>query len=310
MYKLNNTCTLDLCFATFNMHVKFNPQFMEQLRASLELALVGSFEEAILLWTKHLHNISPLGPDKYCDMGNMIHTDTYCTIENVFIDVIKPLVHLYRISTCSNSNCPNKEVVTQIDLLVKRITDKIEKFICQEFRRCHEQCKQQLGNQRCSGTRTIGQPELIPFRLGSVDRVGDGGPNIWVRGSTKLTMGVPHPTQLQGFNILLTMSPLEHHWRYNPPALCEPISAVLMSAPTAMPVAPEPTLSVHTVPIFPQSAPQLTAAQPPPTIPMDKLQEPSTSTAQLDRHGQLIQQPAPYEHSLKHKTPQQEEVEY
>uniref|UniRef100_A0A915HZR7 Zinc finger PHD-type domain-containing protein n=1 Tax=Romanomermis culicivorax TaxID=13658 RepID=A0A915HZR7_ROMCU len=44
-YKLNNTCTLDPCFAMFYMHVKFNPEFLEQippelsqLRVSLDLA--------------------------------------------------------------------------------------------------------------------------------------------------------------------------------------------------------------------------------------------------------------------------------
>uniref|UniRef100_A0A915I0K0 Uncharacterized protein n=1 Tax=Romanomermis culicivorax TaxID=13658 RepID=A0A915I0K0_ROMCU len=38
----------------------------------------------------------------------MIHIDTYGTVNKVFIDVIKPLVHLYRTSTCSNRRQPTK----------------------------------------------------------------------------------------------------------------------------------------------------------------------------------------------------------
>uniref|UniRef100_A0A915HQX1 SWIM-type domain-containing protein n=1 Tax=Romanomermis culicivorax TaxID=13658 RepID=A0A915HQX1_ROMCU len=118
------------------------PLELSQLWVSLDLALVGSFKEAMLLWTKHLHNIGALGPDKFWDMGNMIHIDKYGMVENVFIDVIKPLVHLPQTSTCSNINCSNKEVVTGIDSLNKKTTDKVEKFVPQEFRRCYEQCEQ------------------------------------------------------------------------------------------------------------------------------------------------------------------------
>uniref|UniRef100_A0A915IWQ9 Uncharacterized protein n=1 Tax=Romanomermis culicivorax TaxID=13658 RepID=A0A915IWQ9_ROMCU len=38
-------------------------------------------------------------------------------------------------------------------------------------------------------------------------------------------------------------------------------------------------------------------------------QQPRTSTAQLDKHGQPIHKPARYEHYIKGKTQQQEEVE-
>uniref|UniRef100_A0A915J589 Uncharacterized protein n=1 Tax=Romanomermis culicivorax TaxID=13658 RepID=A0A915J589_ROMCU len=76
----------------------------------------------------------------------------YSTVDDLFINLIKPLVHLYQTSTCSNSNCSNKEVLTQIHMLNKKTNDKMDKLLCRELHRCHEQCKQRLGNQRCSGT--------------------------------------------------------------------------------------------------------------------------------------------------------------
>uniref|UniRef100_A0A915INR7 Uncharacterized protein n=1 Tax=Romanomermis culicivorax TaxID=13658 RepID=A0A915INR7_ROMCU len=62
--------------------------------------------------------------------------------------------------------------------------------------------------------------------------------------------------------------------------------------------------------IVAQLAPQPIAVQLLPTVKMDAQQEqPSTSTANLDKHGQWICKPARYEHSMKQKTQQQEEVE-
>uniref|UniRef100_A0A915J0J8 Uncharacterized protein n=1 Tax=Romanomermis culicivorax TaxID=13658 RepID=A0A915J0J8_ROMCU len=63
--------------------------------------------------------------------------------------------------------------------------------------------------------------------------------------------------------------------------------------------------------IVAQSAPQLIAAQLATTVLLDvlQLQQPSTSTTQLDKHGQPIQKPAHYKHLIKRKTQQQEEVE-
>uniref|UniRef100_A0A915HHJ2 SWIM-type domain-containing protein n=1 Tax=Romanomermis culicivorax TaxID=13658 RepID=A0A915HHJ2_ROMCU len=77
---------LPLTIPLENKMYKIPPE-LSQLRVSLDLALVGSFEEAILSWTKHLHN-----------MGT---------------------VPLYQTSTCSNSYCSNKEVITRINLLNK-----------------------------------------------------------------------------------------------------------------------------------------------------------------------------------------------
>uniref|UniRef100_A0A915J2P3 Uncharacterized protein n=1 Tax=Romanomermis culicivorax TaxID=13658 RepID=A0A915J2P3_ROMCU len=53
------------------------------------------------------------------------------------------------------------------------------------------------------------------------------------------------------------------------------------------------------------------AMQLPPMVPMDvqPLQQLSTSTPNLDRYGQLIHKPAWYDHLVKRKTQQQEEVE-
>uniref|UniRef100_A0A915HL67 Uncharacterized protein n=1 Tax=Romanomermis culicivorax TaxID=13658 RepID=A0A915HL67_ROMCU len=144
-YKLDNTCTLDPSFAMFYRHVKFNPNFLEQippelsqLGTSLELARVGSFQEAILLWTKHLPNIPALGLHRYLDVGNITPIDTFSTGDNFFINLIKPLVDLYRTLTCCNSNCLNKEVITQIDMLNKKTNKIMDKFLHQELRKCHK----------------------------------------------------------------------------------------------------------------------------------------------------------------------------
>uniref|UniRef100_A0A915IDM4 Uncharacterized protein n=1 Tax=Romanomermis culicivorax TaxID=13658 RepID=A0A915IDM4_ROMCU len=60
-----------------------------------------------------------------------------------------------------------------------------------------------------------------------------------------------------------------------------------------------------------QSVPQLMAMQLPLMVPMDiqPRQPPSISTSNLNGHGQLIHKPARYEHLVKWKTQQQEEVE-
>uniref|UniRef100_A0A915I0R1 Uncharacterized protein n=1 Tax=Romanomermis culicivorax TaxID=13658 RepID=A0A915I0R1_ROMCU len=60
-----------------------------------------------------------------------------------------------------------------------------------------------------------------------------------------------------------------------------------------------------------QSAPQPSTMQPPLRMPIDiqQPQQPSTSTANLDRYGQLISKRARYEHSVKQKTQQPEEIE-
>uniref|UniRef100_A0A915IXV3 SWIM-type domain-containing protein n=1 Tax=Romanomermis culicivorax TaxID=13658 RepID=A0A915IXV3_ROMCU len=168
MYKLNNTFTLDPCFATFYMHIKFNPNFLEQippelsqLRASLESALVGSYEEALLSWAKHLHKIGTLRLDRYLQIENLTQIDTFSAVDKFFINLIKPLVHLYQTLTCSNSNCSSKEVLTQIDLLNKHIKGKMDKFVHQEFCKHYELCKQRLGDKRCSSRWFIDQPELV-----------------------------------------------------------------------------------------------------------------------------------------------------
>uniref|UniRef100_A0A915KEG3 Uncharacterized protein n=1 Tax=Romanomermis culicivorax TaxID=13658 RepID=A0A915KEG3_ROMCU len=77
----------------------------------------------------------------------------------------------------------------------------------------------------------------------------------------------------------------EHHWQDNPLALCDQIPVVLMLALATTTAMLKPTLSVQMTPIVAKSAPQPTAAQQPMTVPKDvQSQEPSTSTAQLDRH--------------------------
>uniref|UniRef100_A0A915HP61 Uncharacterized protein n=1 Tax=Romanomermis culicivorax TaxID=13658 RepID=A0A915HP61_ROMCU len=125
------------------------PPELSQLWASLELAQVGSYEEAILSWAKHLHNICALQLDRYLKIENIRQIDTFRAVDKFFINLIKPLVHLHRTSTCSNRNCSSKEVITRIDLLNKHIKDKMDKFVCREFRKRHELCKQRLGDQRC-----------------------------------------------------------------------------------------------------------------------------------------------------------------
>uniref|UniRef100_A0A915JQI8 Uncharacterized protein n=1 Tax=Romanomermis culicivorax TaxID=13658 RepID=A0A915JQI8_ROMCU len=75
---------------------------------------------------------------------------------------------------------------------------------------------------------------------------------------------------------------------------------------------PLPVPIAQTAPIVTQTAPPLITAQLPLTVPMD-VQQPqplSTSTLNVDRHGQPIPRPPWYEHSAKRKTQQQEEVEH
>uniref|UniRef100_A0A915JYK9 Uncharacterized protein n=1 Tax=Romanomermis culicivorax TaxID=13658 RepID=A0A915JYK9_ROMCU len=92
----------------------------------------------------------------------------------------------------------------------------------------------------------------------------------------------------------------EHHWQDNPLVLCNQITVILMPAPTTTTAMLKPTSSAQMAPIVAKSAPQPTAAQQPMTVPIDvQSQEPSTSTAQLDRHDQPIRKPARYEHSVK-----------
>uniref|UniRef100_A0A915IZT5 Uncharacterized protein n=1 Tax=Romanomermis culicivorax TaxID=13658 RepID=A0A915IZT5_ROMCU len=103
----------------------------------------------------------------------------------------------------------------------------------------------------------------------------------------------------------------EHHWRDYPWALHDQIMEILIPAPTTATARPQQMSSVQMAPIVAQSAPQTVGGQLLQTVPMDvQQQQPSTSTAQLNRHSQPIQKHARYEHSVKHKTQQQEEVEY
>uniref|UniRef100_A0A915JEC4 Uncharacterized protein n=1 Tax=Romanomermis culicivorax TaxID=13658 RepID=A0A915JEC4_ROMCU len=115
----------------------------------------------------------------------------------------------------------------------------------------------------------------------------------------------------------------EHHWMDYLDALKEEMQRILLLQPT-------PTLAVPQVaqlaPVVAQAAIQLPPAllllpvsqQPlpapllPQTMPMDVQtpQAPSTSAPALDRHGQPIQRPGHYEHSLKQKQHHQEEVNY
>uniref|UniRef100_A0A915JTE5 Uncharacterized protein n=1 Tax=Romanomermis culicivorax TaxID=13658 RepID=A0A915JTE5_ROMCU len=102
----------------------------------------------------------------------------------------------------------------------------------------------------------------------------------------------------------------EHYWRYYPLTLCNQIMEILILARMASPTVPQQTPSVPRAPIVAQSVPQIVAVQPWLTVLMNvQQQQPSTSTAQLDKHLQPIQKPACYEHSIKRKTQQEEEVE-
>uniref|UniRef100_A0A915JZK7 Uncharacterized protein n=1 Tax=Romanomermis culicivorax TaxID=13658 RepID=A0A915JZK7_ROMCU len=103
----------------------------------------------------------------------------------------------------------------------------------------------------------------------------------------------------------------KHHWRDYPWALHDHIMEILIPAPATATATPQQMSSVQMAPIVAQSAPQTVGGQLLQTVPMDvQQQQPSTSTAQLNRHSQPIQKHARYEHSVKHKTQQQEEVEY
>uniref|UniRef100_A0A915K759 Uncharacterized protein n=1 Tax=Romanomermis culicivorax TaxID=13658 RepID=A0A915K759_ROMCU len=80
------------------------------------------------------------------------------TVNEFFINLIKPLFHLYGTLTCSNRNCLNKEVVNQIDMLNKKTEGKMDKFVGQELSKHHDQCKQRLGDQRCGIPSRLSNP--------------------------------------------------------------------------------------------------------------------------------------------------------
>uniref|UniRef100_A0A915HRK6 Uncharacterized protein n=1 Tax=Romanomermis culicivorax TaxID=13658 RepID=A0A915HRK6_ROMCU len=82
-----------------------------------------------------------------------------------------------------------------------------------------------------------------------------------------------------------------------------------MPAPTAIAAISQPPPVVPMALNATQSAPQPSTMQLLPMLPMGKLQQLSTSTANLDRYSQPIPKPAQYEHSVKQKTQQQEEVQ-
>uniref|UniRef100_A0A915JEL1 Uncharacterized protein n=1 Tax=Romanomermis culicivorax TaxID=13658 RepID=A0A915JEL1_ROMCU len=111
------------------MHIKFNPEFLEQippelsqLQASLELALVGSFEDIVV--------------DK-------ASTQHQCFRTQQILRYGKYDTHRYErysresIHRCDQTTGP---LVQNIDL--QKTNNKMEKFVGQEFHRCHEQCKQ------------------------------------------------------------------------------------------------------------------------------------------------------------------------
>uniref|UniRef100_A0A915JY51 Uncharacterized protein n=1 Tax=Romanomermis culicivorax TaxID=13658 RepID=A0A915JY51_ROMCU len=102
----------------------------------------------------------------------------------------------------------------------------------------------------------------------------------------------------------------EHHWPDYLLHLCNQIIEILIPAKTAPPARPQQMPLAPTALIVAQLAAQLIAAQLRPMVPMDtqQPQQPSTSTANLDKNGQLFHKPAHYEHSIKRKTQQQEEV--
>uniref|UniRef100_A0A915L626 Uncharacterized protein n=1 Tax=Romanomermis culicivorax TaxID=13658 RepID=A0A915L626_ROMCU len=67
-----------------------------------------------------------------------------------------------------------------------------------------------------------------------------------------------------------------------------------MQAPMAIPAVSQPPTTASMALIATQSEPQLSITQPWPMVPMDiqQLQQLSTSTANLNRHGQPIRKPA------------------
>uniref|UniRef100_A0A915IA94 Uncharacterized protein n=1 Tax=Romanomermis culicivorax TaxID=13658 RepID=A0A915IA94_ROMCU len=105
---------------------------------------------------------------------------------------------------------------------------------------------------------------------------------------------------------------LEHHWQDYPLTLRDQITEILIPATTTPPAMLQQIPWSLTAPIVAQSVPQAIVGQPPPMIQMDvqQPQQPSTSLANLDKHGQPIRKPAHYEHSIKGKTQQQEKVKY
>uniref|UniRef100_A0A915IR45 Uncharacterized protein n=1 Tax=Romanomermis culicivorax TaxID=13658 RepID=A0A915IR45_ROMCU len=120
---------------------------------------------------------------------------------------------------------------------------------------------------------------------------------------------------LKAFNFLTPLPGMvcpEHHWHDYPQPLRNQITKILMPDAAVTPAAPQQMPPVPTDPIVAQPAPQLMPTKLPLMELMDvqKPLQPSTSTAQLDRHSQLIQTPTHYKHLIKRKMKQEEDVEY
>uniref|UniRef100_A0A915KJ15 Uncharacterized protein n=1 Tax=Romanomermis culicivorax TaxID=13658 RepID=A0A915KJ15_ROMCU len=114
----------------------------------------------------------------------------------------------------------------------------------------------------------------------------------------------------------------EHHWMDYSDTLKEQIQRILL--PQLMPAASVSQIA-QLAPVIAQATIQQPTALPPPPVqppqpatllplmaPMDVQtpQAPSTSTPALDGHGQPIQKPRPYEHSVKRKQHLLDEADY
>uniref|UniRef100_A0A915IZ25 Uncharacterized protein n=1 Tax=Romanomermis culicivorax TaxID=13658 RepID=A0A915IZ25_ROMCU len=141
------------------------PPELSQLQTSLELALIGKYELALLSWAKYLHNINALPIGKYVEFEKVTSIDTFGSVDEYFINQIIPLVHMYHTWTSSNTNCPMQEHITRIDALAKPKNEKIDLFICHKLHNRHKQCHQHLNKAKCSTLPTLHWPELIPSWL-------------------------------------------------------------------------------------------------------------------------------------------------
>uniref|UniRef100_A0A915J249 Uncharacterized protein n=1 Tax=Romanomermis culicivorax TaxID=13658 RepID=A0A915J249_ROMCU len=93
------------------------------------------------------------------------------------------------------------------------------------------------------------------------------------------------------------------------PTPAVPVPQVAQLAPVIAQAAVPPPTTLPLPPV-PQLPPPATLLLPMAPMDVQTPQAPSTSALALDRHGQPIQKPRRYEHSMKHKQHLQEEAEY